>query len=566
MCEVTTSRCPECAKRGKDTRGDNLNTYSDTGWSVCHACNYRKGPDGSSPPPKERKVKTLGGAKPLSQTDNRGEINDLRSRGIYEDTCRKYGYLSDDNIHLAPFHDENGNLVARKVRNEKTKNFVWYGEPSEAVLFGQHLFNRGQRRVIVTEGEIDCLSVYQTIAASTKSEWAVVSVKNGASDDDKATKVVKEVRRSFDWLNSFEEVVFCFDDDEPGQKSAQACAKLFAPGKAHITALRYKDPNEYLKNNDRKNLTKDLWNSPKYVPQGVVQLKDLTGAFKINKALPYTSPEITAKMLGRKIGTMTGLLSGTGSGKTTLIFDQMIEDMNSNIKTGAIILEATPDETLLDLAGLVMRKPVRSILIQRELQKIDPRIRPEFVDDLDDEELQHTIEELKGNENLCLFDHFGQAKEDEIIEKIEYFVSGMGCEEIILDHMNSVETNEPGAMGLEAFAKRIQRMTKRLPAHFTIVSQLSQTGGKSWEEGEVPSLRDMRGTQNVPGCFDEIMSLTRNQQAETEEERNTVFIHSLKGRLSSFTGLIETRQYNRNTGRFDIPSAAQDAFQVETLS
>lgn len=564
--EPIKSRCPKCADMGRDTRGDNLYTY-ENGWSTCHACGYKRPPSGKPP---ERKAKTVTSGKYTKPVphDKRGEYKDIADRKIKKDTCRRYGYTVIGNCHVAPYYRD-GELVGHKVRNTKTKNFETYGgEPlRSAELFGQHLFDTGGRRVIVTEGEIDCLSVYQTIAASTKGEWAVVSLKNGASGDEKgdAKKVVNEIKRAFEWLNSFEEVVLCFDNDIPGQQSAQACAKLFPPGKAHITQLRHKDPNEYLLKGKSQDLWKDLWNSPQYIPQGIVSLGEVKVDRNIGDILTYTSPTMTAKMLGRKIGTMTGILSGTGSGKTTFVFDQMMDDVfNSGIRVGGIFLESTVSNIKLDIAGMILNQPVRAILYQRKLMEIDSRVIGEFPDTLDDDELDRVLEALNQNDNLHLYDHWGEGNEDAIIEKMEYLVSGLGCQSIILDHMNLVNTNDEGPVGLEKFVKRIQSLTKRLPAHFMIISQLAQSDGKSWEEGRVPVPRDMRGTQNVPGTFDELMAITRNQQAEEEEERNTVYFHSLKGRDNKYTGLIEARTYDKTTGRLSIPGYPTEPYTLET--
>lgn len=560
------SQCPKCAEQGRDTAGDNLHTY-DNGWSTCHACDHRIPPSGK---PLERKAKPVTNKKyadPLPPS-KRGDFKDIAKRKLKEATCRRYGYTVSGNCHIAPYYKE-GELVGHKVRNIETKNFVGYGGSAmrDAELFGQHLFDRGGKRVIVTEGEIDCLSVYQTIAASTKSEWAVVSIKNGASGDEKgkASKVVNEIKRSYEWLNTFEEVVLCFDDDVAGQQSAQACAKLFPPGKAHVTQLRYNDPNEYLMKGQTQQLWKDLWNSPQFIPQGIVALKDIVVTKDIGDILTYSSPVMTAKMLGRKIGTMTGVLSGTGSGKTTFVFDQMMEDVfRNNIRVGGIFLESTVSNMKLDIAGMILNQPVRAILYQRKLMQLDSRVLPEFPDTLDNDELDNVLSELDNNTNLHMYDHWGEGDEDSIIEKMEYLVSGLGCQSIILDHMNLVNTNDEGALGLEKFTKRIQGLTKRLPAHFMIISQLAQTDGKSWEEGRVPVPRDMRGTQNVPGTFDELLAITRDQTAEDEEDRNTVYFHSLKGRDNKFTGLIECRQYDKATGRLAIEGEVPQPYILET--
>ena len=118
----------------------------------------------------------------------------------------------------------------------KGKEFRWRGSASEAVLFGQTLWRRGGRKVIVTEGEIDCLSISQLQG----NKWPVVSLPNGSSSG------AKYIRASLEWLESFDEVVFAFDMDEPGQKAAKECALLLSPGKAKIARLPMKDANECL--------------------------------------------------------------------------------------------------------------------------------------------------------------------------------------------------------------------------------------------------------------------------------------------------------------------------------
>jgi twinkle protein len=52
----------------------------------------------------------------------------------------------------------------------------------EAQLFGQHLWRTSGKRVIVTEGEIDAMSMSQV----QDNKWPVVSVKNGANGAYKA--------------------------------------------------------------------------------------------------------------------------------------------------------------------------------------------------------------------------------------------------------------------------------------------------------------------------------------------------------------------------------------------
>ena len=83
--------------------------------------------------------------------------------------------------------------MAQKIRYAN-KSFSVRGELIG--LYGQHLWKEKGRRVVVTEGEIDALSVSQAM----DNRYPVVSVPNGAS----AAK--KHVAQAIDWLESFDKV------------------------------------------------------------------------------------------------------------------------------------------------------------------------------------------------------------------------------------------------------------------------------------------------------------------------------------------------------------------------
>lgn len=549
---VDHSRCPECAKKGKDTKGDNLATF-ENGNKYCIVCGYKE--YGGTLTKKRQEVKV---GKPLLIN---GEIETIDERKLFEKVCRKYKVKTQKDCYIFPYYDSDGQLVAQKVRMPG-KKFMWRGDHSKATMFGQNLF-KGGKRIVVTEGEFDAMACFQALGKN--SEWPVVSIMDGADAKEGATKTVNAIRKSFDFLNSFDEVALCFDNDEPGQVSAKAAAKLFPPGKVHIVNLRYKDPNEYLMKNRSTDLYNDLWGAPKYRPDGIVSVQDLDYNIDVGDVLTYRSRTMTAKMLGRKLGTLTMVVSGTGSGKTTEIMEQVKYDLEMGVKVGAMFLEAQPRDTLLDLAGLHLCKPVRRILTQRALLQIDPDIPAEFEDNLTQEELDSTVSAIKESP-LNLYDHFGSAKAEDVLANIEYMVNGLGCQAIYLDHLSLVQVAGDDMKGVEQFAKDLQSLTKRLPAHFTVISQTTKGDGKSSAEtGGVVTIDNIRGSKVVAACMDDIILLSRNQQAEDPVERNTVKITSLKGRLGATTGYIESRHYNRLTGRLEMVDDGTSQLDNEVL-
>ncbi len=127
--------------------------------------------------------------KPISNQSDFAEIVD---RNIKIDTCKKYSVSvkidSMGNItnHYYPYHDKQGAKIATKTRFTKLKEFTIQGNTKQSGLFGEHLFNRN-KFIIITEGELDCLSAYQMFKTD-KYETPVVSIKNGI------TSAVKDIR------------------------------------------------------------------------------------------------------------------------------------------------------------------------------------------------------------------------------------------------------------------------------------------------------------------------------------------------------------------------------------
>jgi twinkle protein len=114
------------------------------------------------------------------------------------------------------------------------KEFYVEGDLKHSGLFGSQLFPAGSAKfVTLVEGEYDAPAAFELMG----SRWPVVSVRNGS---DGATKCVAD---NFEYLNSFPNIVICFDKDEaklnektgqvryPGQEAAVAVAGMFPIGK-----------------------------------------------------------------------------------------------------------------------------------------------------------------------------------------------------------------------------------------------------------------------------------------------------------------------------------------------
>ena len=95
---------------------------------------------------------------------------------------------------------------------------------------------------------------------------------------------VKDIRESIEFVESFDNVVLCFDNDKAGEKLYENVARILKPGKVKIMTLPngYKDANDMLKQKEFQGFTKAWWKLRLTFPSGIMELssKKITGLEK----------------------------------------------------------------------------------------------------------------------------------------------------------------------------------------------------------------------------------------------------------------------------------------------
>jgi len=140
------------------------------------------------------------------------EYKELKTRKIPATICSqyKYGVTVDNNNNIcqvANYYNSNKEVIAQKIRYPD-KTFKWLGDAKDTLLFGQQLFGAGGKKLTITEGELDALSV----ATAFGGKYPVVSIKNGIAS------AKKEIAKHLDWITSFDDIYLWFDNDEKGRE------------------------------------------------------------------------------------------------------------------------------------------------------------------------------------------------------------------------------------------------------------------------------------------------------------------------------------------------------------
>jgi twinkle protein len=456
-----------------------------------------------------------------------GTSQALTDRGITRPTCEKYGVTVDTGTHQYPYYNKDGQLVAKKVRYVADKSFSFQGDNKQATLFGQQLHLAGGKYITICEGELDALAAYQM----TGSQWAVVSIKNGAS------AAAKDCKAQFEYLDSFENIVICFDSDEPGRKAANEVAELFGNKAKIVKHLPgYKDACDYLAVGAVKEFVNAWWKAEEYRPEGIVTVSDIKDRLLVppEPGVPWCFDTLTKLTYGRRKGELYAFGAGVGVGKTDVFTQQIAYDIEVlNAKVGVIYLEQNVVETAQRVAG-----------------KLDQKLYHIPDADWSRDDYISSINRLDDRKQLYMMEHFGAMSWASVKNIIKYFSKAYDIKHIYLDHLTALSANEQDERrALDGIMADMASLAQSdgLIIHF--VSHLTTPEGKPHEEGGRVMEKHFTGSRAIARWSHYMFGLERDKQHEDPVKRQTTTFRVLKDR---FTGRATAEKfglfYNKETG------------------
>jgi len=527
MENKTHQPCPDCGS------SDAL-AYYDWG-TKCFSCDeakpYKNGNQMQHTPAPKKIVN-------MNQQAKNFIVSDIPDRKITLDTCKRYGVsvVKDGNMvteHMYKYYDKNSNHIGTKFRRTSDKQFWSEGNLSDAGLFGQNIFGQAGKFITVCEGELDAMSAYQLLG----SKWPVVSIKNGAQS------ALKNCRQALDYLNKFDTIVLCFDNDQQGKDAQQAVAKLFEPNKCKIMSLELKDANEYLKVGQREKFVQTWWNAQTYTPAGIINLADLGRSLyeeTHNQTCPYPWSKLNEKTYGMRTGELITFTSGAGMGKSSIMRELMYHLMhNTEENIGVLAMEENTKQTAFNLMS-----------VEANARLYIKEIREQYTQ----EQLDEWQEKTLGTGRFYVFDHFGSMDNDEILNRVRYMAKALNTKWIILDHLSILvsgqEDNGDERKSIDILMTKLRSLVEETQIGLLLVSHLRRPAGdRGHEDGREITLSHLRGSASIAHLSDAVLALERNQQAEDEVEANTTTIRILKNRYTGETGIACYLHYDSNTGR-----------------
>ena len=508
------------------------NVLYEGGTKFCFSCRtYSKGED------MEQVQKTVS-INSNHQNFSSGVVDGIPDRGIKKETANFYNVqvLHDRNSnvvkHIYPYYDINNSHIGNKIRLVANKGFSAEGNLPRAVMFGQNKFPQGGKYLTICEGEIDAMSAYELQG----SKWASISIKNGCQS------ALKDIKANYDYINKFDKVVLCFDNDEHGKKAAIKVAQIFEPNKCLIMDMRYKDANEYLIKGKKQEFTQDFWNAKPYTPAGIHNLADISSriyAEDDTQTCLYPYDGLNEKLYGIRTGELITFTAGTGAGKSSLMRELMHHLLtNTEHNIGVFSLEENITRTMLH----IMSVEANDRLYIKEVQK-----------NYTLEQLQEFERKTIGTRRFYGFDHFGSITTDEILNRVRYMVKALDCKYILIDHLSILVSGIEGEderRNIDQLMTKLRSLVEETRCAMLLVSHLRRASGdKGQEQGKEISLSMLRGSHSIAQISDAVIALERDQQAEDPTLANTTTVRVLKNRYAGETGVATYLLYNKDSGR-----------------
>lgn len=480
---IAHAPCPDCGST------DNVAVWDDG--AQCMSCDFKTRDEDTIELLLAHKVGGTTRMTPVSFTPPVLRPIAKTWRGISPETFARYGVGLDtsNNVHFP--HYVSGVHVGSKVRSAVAKEFWFVGSSTDVQLFGMHCAN-GDRRIILTEAELDALSVTEMTG------YPAVSVPFGTAS------AAKHVKATLRWLEKFDEVVLCFDADKPGQDAQLACLKLLAPGKVKSMVLPtgYKDANDMLVAGKAHEFKMAYYSAQSTLPVGVISRQetiDRVLAFNSdrNKRVGVTTgyDGLDALIGGFRAGDVITIAAGTGKFKSALSRNLVFRQAQRGVRALYIPLE--------DLTEVVWTR-FCEMHMGEALLRTQQQPHPDSLRDALDALL----------DNVSILDHRGGMTVDELVNSISYVVREHDVKVVVLDHITAMANSVPGTDERKSLDVCIEALKMRvavgLKCTVVVVTHLSRSTDD--KDDNKPSLNRLKGASSIAQYSDCVLGLTVNKE------------------------------------------------------
>ena len=459
-------------------------------------------------------------------------IEYLSSRGLSENTAKKYQVTDFKGNIVFPILDESGNLVNVKYRNpeyvkgETKGSKEWFEKNCKPYLYGIQAFNGDFSRMILCEGQLDALSCYESGIENA------FSVPGGA-------KGFSWWPYSYEFVSKFKQVVI-FGDCENGHVTLLEEIRVRYSGIIKcVTIPSYrgcKDANEILQKYG-ENAVKECVNQAALIPiKHIKQLADVKVS-KVRKPKLKTGFPTINKILGGGIafGGVTIVTGKSGEGKSVMTGSLLVEAREQGYNVFAYSGEL-PDEQFRDWIDLQVAGthciPYKDSFGEEIGYTVSEQNRAIINEWYRDHVFLYSEEDIELDK--------GQEEQESLCDIIKQAILQYQCKVVLIDNMmtglaleqyKESDTNEKQKI----FMNRLRSMAKKFEVAIILVAHKRKFVGKGISaQDEISGASEVAnyaytilsyergGSDDNIDPEDRLLKITKNRENGLLEEKGVV--------------------------------------------
>lgn len=441
-------------------------------------------------------------------------------RSIDPDVCELYGIQLQLDAAGDPVRYAFKWPTNVKYRGYDEKKFWLKERGSLDDLFGPD-FNKGSsNRIYITEGEFDAASLYQILGKT----FPVKSLPS-------ATMSERFVKKNYEYLNSFKEIIYAGEQDAAGKAAAEKLYELFPEKFFYVPMSKHKDANEFLMAGAGDDLMWSARKPQRFSPDNFY-LGDLDIEETIKTENPYSyvptgHAGLDDKVRGLVKGGITFVKAPRGGGKTEMVrfFECGLLTSDPDVKIAMMHMEEQRSTTYRAMAtyGLGINVRTKEDAASNGVSEEDViKAAQKMADD------RTVVFELRSHDDPM-----------KILDYVRMAAVVYGVDYVFIDHVQRLAyLSQGGADGatslLTAVGSRMAQLAKELDIGVVFISQVNDDGrtkyAGSLEEEAIICIK-----------------LERDVESEDEAIRNTTTFIVDKNRPFSRLGKAGSIYYEPDT-------------------
>ena len=379
---------------------------------------------------------------------------------------------------------KNGELLSMKylhLERKEGKKQTLVESGCEPICFGWQAIDLNAREVVIAEGEIDAMTLYQY-------GFPAVSVPFGAGKGDKQQWV------DYDWneLERFETIYLCMDNDKEGRIAVEELVNRLGVHRCRVVTLPEKDANDCLIAGVPPEVIGQCFKDSVYIEPDELKKASEYTAEVIEEFYPHGGKLPGFDMPWAKIpfrflrGEVTVITGCNGHGKSLLWGQVLLAGAVQGERCCIASFEMSPKKTLARLVR------------QSTGQKLPAR-----------EDIGNCLEWL--SDKVWLFALVGTGKVDRMLQVFEYAWRRHGIRHFLVDSLLKLGLGEDDYNGQKALMEKLCDWVNATGAHIHLVAHPRK------EDENIPSGKmSVKGSGAITDLAFNVFSVWRNKPKEKE--------------------------------------------------